>query len=128
MLKTLYLVIERFKNEDSVYRRFRDEGEMLPEGLLVVGSWDDDKFEMCYQLMETAERKQFDEWTPNWSDLMDFEIYPVRNVRELLKALRICAAGRSPAWEFWLIMRMCKRVIMDSLTRPPKVNRPLAQE
>jgi hypothetical protein len=31
----LYMVIERFKNRDAlpIYRRFREQGRMLPDGL-----------------------------------------------------------------------------------------------
>ena len=48
--KTLYRVVEHFKNKDAVpvYRRFRGRGRMAPEGLSYVSSWVDDKFECCY--------------------------------------------------------------------------------
>ena len=37
----LFMVIERFRNRDAkaVYRRFRDEGRQMPDGLKYVGSW-----------------------------------------------------------------------------------------
>jgi hypothetical protein len=73
------MVVELFKNKDavSVYRRFRDRGRMAPEGLVYVSSWVDDKLERCYQLMETNDRKLFEEWMANWKDLVEFEVYPV---------------------------------------------------
>jgi hypothetical protein len=76
---TLYMVVEHFKNKDAVpvYRRFRDSGRMQPEGLVYLSSWVDDKFERCYQLMETHDRSLLDEWMAKWSDLMEFEVYPV---------------------------------------------------
>ena len=79
MPKNLYMVVELFKNKDavSVYRRFRDRGRMAPEGLVYVSSWVDDKLERCYQLMETNDRKLFEEWMANWKDLVEFEVYPV---------------------------------------------------
>jgi hypothetical protein len=75
----LYMIVENFKNRDPVpvYRRFRDHGRLAPEGLLYVSSWVDEKLERCFQLMEAAERKLLDEWMANWSDLVDFEVYPV---------------------------------------------------
>ena len=75
----LYMVVESFKNKDAVpaYRRFRDRGRLMPEGLLYVSSWVDLEFERCFQLMETSERALLDEWIANWSDLVDFEVYPV---------------------------------------------------
>ena len=76
---TLYMVVEHFKNGDAVpvYRRFREKGRMAPEGLHYVSSWVDEKLQRCYQVMETADRKLLDEWLANWSDLVDFEVYPV---------------------------------------------------
>jgi Domain of unknown function (DUF3303) len=84
MPKTLYMVVEHFKNKDAVpvYRRFRDSGRMAPQGLLYVSSWVDYKFERCYQLMETDDRSLLDEWMANWSDLADFEVYPVVTSQE----------------------------------------------
>jgi hypothetical protein len=82
--KTLYMVVEHFKNKDAVavYRRFRDSGRMMPDGLLYVSSWVDEKLERCYQLMETHDRRLFDEWMANWNDLMDFEVHPVVSSKE----------------------------------------------
>jgi len=75
----LYMIIEHFKNQDPVpvYRRFRDRGRLAPEGLRYVSSWVDEKLERCFQLMETDDRKLLDEWLGNWSDVVDFEVYPV---------------------------------------------------
>ena len=75
----LYMIIEHFKNQDPVpvYRRFRDRGRLAPEGLRYISSWVDEKLERCFQLMETENREHLDEWVGNWSDLVEFEIYPV---------------------------------------------------
>jgi len=82
--KTLYMVIEHFKNKDAVgvYRRFRDRGRMAPAGLLYVSSWVDVKLERCYQLMETHDAKLVDEWIANWNDLVDFEVHRVITSQE----------------------------------------------
>ena len=79
MPKSLYMIVEHFKNKDAVpvYRRFRDRGRMAPEGLFYISSWVDDKLERCYQLMETHDRRLLDDWMAHWSDLIDFEIHPV---------------------------------------------------
>ena len=84
MAKTLYMVIERFKNGDAVpvYRRFRDRGRLAPEGLAYVSSWVDVKLERCYQLMETDNPALLDEWISRWSDIVDFEIHPVITSKE----------------------------------------------
>jgi len=84
MPKTMYMVIEHFKNKDPVpvYRRFRDRGRMVPEGLFYLSSWVDQKLERCYQLMETHDRALLDEWMARWSDLIDFEVHPVVTSKE----------------------------------------------
>lgn len=84
MPQTLYMVVEHFKNKNAkaVYRRFRERGRMAPEGLLYVSSWVDDKLERCFQLMDTHDRRLLDEWMANWSDLVEFEVYPVITSRE----------------------------------------------
>jgi len=84
MPKMLYMVIEHFKNQDPVpvYRRFRDRGRMVPEGLVYLSSWVDQKLQRCYQLMETHDRALLDEWMASWSDLVDFELHPVVTSKE----------------------------------------------
>lgn len=80
----LYMVIERFKNGDAVpvYRRFRDQGRMAPDGLSYVSSWIDDKMTHCYQVMETSNRALLEQWMSKWSDLIDFEVCPVFTSKE----------------------------------------------
>lgn len=75
----LFMIVEHFKNQDPepVYRRFRDAGRLAPEGLRYVSSWVDEKLERCFQLMETEDHNALDEWINNWSDLVEFEVYPV---------------------------------------------------
>lgn len=79
MSKTLYMVVEHFKNGDAVpvYRRFRDRGRLAPEGLSYVSSWVDVRLERCYQLMETDDPALLDAWIANWRDIVDFEVHPV---------------------------------------------------
>jgi hypothetical protein len=72
-----YMVVEHFKDAPAVYRRFQERGRMAPEGLVYVSSWVDEKLERCFQVMETHDRRLLDEWMANWSDLTEFEVYPV---------------------------------------------------
>jgi hypothetical protein len=75
----LFMVIERFKDGDAapVYRRFRERGRMLPEGLRYVDSWPAADFTHCFQLMECADPRLFEQWLAHWQDLAEFEIIPV---------------------------------------------------
>ena len=75
----LFMVIERFRNKDAaaVYRRFREKGRMLPDGLRYVASWVTADFDRCFQLMECDDTSLFQQWIANWIDLADFEIVEV---------------------------------------------------
>lgn len=78
------MIIERFKNSDPVpvYRRFRDRGRLAPNGLQYISSWVDEKLERCFQIMETADRNLLDQWITNWSDIVEFEVFPVVSSKE----------------------------------------------
>ena len=34
-----YMVIERYKDKEAVYKRFHEKGRMMPEGVSYVNSW-----------------------------------------------------------------------------------------
>jgi hypothetical protein len=75
----LFMIVERFKNEDAVpvYRRFRDHGRMAPQGLSYVGSWVTADLSTCYQIMDAPDRALLDRWIARWADLVDFDVIPV---------------------------------------------------
>jgi hypothetical protein len=85
----LYMVVEHFKNKDAVavYRRFRDRGRLAPEGLTYVSSWVDEKMERCFQLMETEDRRLLEQWMGKWSDIVEFEVYPVITSKEAVEKI-----------------------------------------
>jgi hypothetical protein len=80
----LFMVIERFKNRDAkaVYLRAQEQGCMLPEGLMYVGSWVEDNFDRCFQLMECEDPRLFQQWTVHWGGLVAFEIVHVMSSTE----------------------------------------------
>jgi Domain of unknown function (DUF3303) len=75
----LFMVIERFRNRDAraVYRRFRDHGRMMPDGLRYVGSWIEVNFDRCFQVMECDDPRLLQQWIVNWTDLIEFEVVPI---------------------------------------------------
>ena len=85
----LYMVIERFKNGEAVpvYRRFREKGRMMPQGLTYVESWVETNFACCFQLMECDDARLLEEWAANWRDLVDFEFVPVRPSKQAAEIL-----------------------------------------
>ena len=87
------MVIERFRNGEAtpVYRRFKERGRMVPDGLTYVSSWVEENLTTCYQLMETADRVLLDEWMGKWNDLVEFEVHPVITSGEA--AQRVASLG-----------------------------------
>ena len=75
----LFVVIENFRGGDPlpVYRRFRDQGRMVPDGVRFVDSWVTDDLRRCFQVMECDDRARLDAWIGQWSDLVEFEVIPV---------------------------------------------------
>ena len=86
----LYMVIERFKIPGAieVYRRARNQGRLMPQGLEYVSSWVDLDFNRCYQLVKTEDEKLLYRWVDQWVDLVDFEIIPVQTSAEAMEAIQ----------------------------------------
>ena len=87
----LFMVIERFKERHPVpiYRRLREAGRSLPDGLRYVDSWIEVNFDRCFQLMECNDAGLLMQWILQWRDLVDFEVVPVspsRDVRTMFDA------------------------------------------
>ena len=85
----LYMVLERFKTPGGleVYRRARDLGRLMPEGLEYVSSWVDFEFTRCFQLMKTENRDLLEQWINRWNDLVDFEVIPMQTSQEAMEAI-----------------------------------------
>jgi len=85
----MFMVIERFhdRNAEPVYRRFREHGRMMPDGLRYVASWIETNFNRCFQLMECDDERLFADWIANWNDLADFEVVPVATSEDMQKTL-----------------------------------------
>ena len=76
----LFMLIERFENNDllPVYRRLRERGRLLPEGLEYVGSWIEPNFARCFQLMRCDDARTLQQWVLEWRGAgVTFEIVPV---------------------------------------------------
>jgi Domain of unknown function (DUF3303) len=84
----LFMVIETFgPDPKAVYRRLRDSGRQLPEGLEFVDSWVTADFRRCFQLMRCDDVTIVQRWVAEWSDLVGFEIVPVSSGRETAAAI-----------------------------------------
>ncbi len=85
----LFMVIENFRNRNAkpVYRRFRDQGRLTPEGLTFVSSWVAADLSRCFQIMECENVALLQQWVARWSDLVEFEIVPVSVGKETAEAV-----------------------------------------
>jgi hypothetical protein len=88
----LFMVIERFRDDDMVpvYRRLRETGRQLPEGLSFVDSWVEPSFARCFQLMRCDDPLLLQQWVLGWRGTgVTFEIVPVvasAQTREIVEA------------------------------------------
>ena len=74
----LYVILEHFKGDAvPVYRRFRDQGRMAPDGLRYINSWVTKDLQRCYQVMECDDPRLLQQWMDHWKDIVDFEVIPI---------------------------------------------------
>jgi len=85
----LYMVIETFRDRNPVpvYRRFRDPGRLMPDGIKYRGSWVTNDLLRCFQLTECQDRGLLDQWIAHWDDVAKFEIIPVVTSAEAAAAM-----------------------------------------
>jgi len=89
------MVIESFHDSAApeVYKRLRERGRMMPDGLKYLGSWIEPDYSRCFQMMEWDDPAVFEEWKSNWEDLVDFEAVPVITSSEAEGRIKAAAAG-----------------------------------
>ena len=85
----LFMVVETFRNQDgkAVYRKLRDGGRGLPDGLKFVSSYVSADLGRCFQLMEADDVTLFQRWIADWQELVEFEIVPVTEGKTTRAAL-----------------------------------------
>jgi hypothetical protein len=81
----LFMVVEHFKGCDPapVYKRFAEQGRMMPDGLKYVNSWIEVGMNRCFQVMECNDVALLQDWISRWNDLVDFEVVPVVTSAEM---------------------------------------------
>lgn len=85
----LFMVIETFKpgKAPDIYRRFAAKGRMAPDSVTYVASWIDLQWHRCWQVMEAPDEDALRAWMVHWTDLMDFEVVPVRTSAQAVAAI-----------------------------------------
>src|SRR5574341_2492693 len=94
--RMLYMIVEHFRDGDAlpVYRRFRDRGQLAPDGLRYVASWVTDDFRRCFQIMECEDPQLLEQWMTKWEDLIEFEVTPVVTSAEAAEAVLVRGRAR----------------------------------
>jgi hypothetical protein len=84
-----FMVVEQFRNQDAkaVYRRLKERGRMMPDGLRFVSSFVAADLGRCFQVMECDDVTLLQRWIAEWSDLMAFEVVPVVPGKDVVAAL-----------------------------------------
>ncbi|RWC94267.1 MAG: DUF3303 domain-containing protein [Mesorhizobium sp.] len=85
----LFFVIEDFRGCDrkEIYRRFRDQGRLKPEELVVHHRWIAADMSRCFLLVEADDVTLLQRWAIEWNDLVEFEIIPVATSKDMTAAL-----------------------------------------
>jgi hypothetical protein len=85
----LFMVQEQFRQENLplISDRFMTQGRLMPDGVEYVSSWVDPEKLRCYQVMEAESRELLDQWIANWSDIVQFEIAPVKTSMEFWESV-----------------------------------------
>jgi hypothetical protein len=97
----LYMIVESFRDGDPVpvYRRFRNQGRLAPDGLRYVASWVSEDLHRCFQIMECDDRALLEQWIARWDDLVEFEVTPVVTSADAAKLVGGHDIGRPSAKE-----------------------------
>ena len=85
----LFMVIERYKDKEAVYKRFREKGRMMPDGVSYVNSWVTEDGNTCYQINEARSEELLHKWAYNRNDVTDFEFIPVISSREMSARMNV---------------------------------------
>ncbi len=86
-----FMVIEHFKDRDPapVYKRFAEQGRMMPDGLSYINSWIEVGMDRCFQVMECDDVSLLQQWISEWSDLVEFEVVPVVSSGEMQRLFAV---------------------------------------
>ena len=84
----LFMVIETYGDDPkAIYRRLRERGRLMPDGLEYVDSWIAADFTRCFLLMRGDDVTLLQRWVAEWRDLTAFEIVPVAPSKETAAAV-----------------------------------------
>ena len=71
---------------DEIIKR-RSEGLFVPEGAKCLGQWSTTEGGRAFTLFEINDNMALAQWSGSWNDLGKFDIHPVVDTEELIKAI-----------------------------------------
>ena len=86
--KMLYMIIEKYKDKEAVYKRFHEKGRMMPDGVSYVNSCVTEDGNTCYQINEAESLELLHKWASNWNDVADFTFIPVISSHEMSEKMK----------------------------------------
>ncbi|MBS0221457.1 MAG: DUF3303 family protein [Proteobacteria bacterium] len=83
------MAVEKSRDQDgrAAYRKLRDPGCGVPDGLTFVASCVSADLGRWFQLMETEDVTLFQRWIADWQDVVGFEVVPLREGKTTHEAL-----------------------------------------
>ena len=72
---------------DEIFKRLVEKGQMIPDGVKILGQWADVCGCRSYTLCETDDAKVLATWGLNWNDLIKTEIAIVMDAEDATKML-----------------------------------------
>ncbi len=86
-----FMIVTGFRNQDgaAVYRRMRNEGRLIPDGMTFKYSWATADLSRSFQIFECEDVTLIQRWVARWADLCSFEVVPVVPGLEASNALAL---------------------------------------
>lgn len=85
----LFMAIVSWKPEHKIemVKRTQEKGPMRPEGIKFINEWVDVSGGKSFALFEANSSNDILSWVTVWSDIIEFEIFPVMELEEVMKAI-----------------------------------------
>ena len=63
---------------------------------MTAGSFDEDRLDRCFQLMEADDPALLDRWCERWGDLVEFDVFPIIKSDQAATRVGVVWERRSP--------------------------------
>jgi len=85
----LFMGIVTWKPEHKIemVKRTQEKGPMRPEGIKFINEWVAVSGGKSFALFEANNSNDILSWVTVWSDIIEFEIFPVMELEEVMKAI-----------------------------------------